>query len=84
MRRKAAWVGSKPSKVNHPWVTATAKGFTEERLRGGNATGATEVRFDRFALFIDSAVEVEASHAPSLGTTAHEWQRRIHPNDRAC
>src|SRR5260370_5539669 len=59
MRRKAAWVGSKPSKVNHPWVTVTAKGFTEERLRGGNATGATEVRFDRFALFIDSAVEVD-------------------------
>jgi hypothetical protein len=21
-----------------------------------------------------------ASHAPSLGTTGHEWQRRIHPN----
>jgi hypothetical protein len=27
--------------------------------------------------------EVTASDAPCLGTTGHEWQRRIHPNDRA-
>ncbi len=36
----------------------TAKGFTKERLRGGNVTAATEVRFDGFALFINSAVEI--------------------------
>src|SRR4029077_5562816 len=58
MRRKAAWVGSKPSKAITPGVAVTAKGFTEERLRGGNVTCATEVRFDGFALFINSAVEV--------------------------
>jgi hypothetical protein len=31
----------------------TAKGFTEERFGGGNVTGATELRLDRFALFIN-------------------------------
>jgi hypothetical protein len=36
----------------------TAKGFTEERLRGGIVTAATEVRLDGFALFINSAVEI--------------------------
>jgi hypothetical protein len=55
MRRKGAWVGSKPSRVitlGSPWR------FTEEGLGGGDVARSTEVGFDGFALFINSTVEV--------------------------
>src|SRR5580704_1646200 len=57
MRRKAAWVASKPSRV----ITRLAgalESLTEEGLGAGDVTRSTEVGFDGFALFINRAVEV--------------------------
>jgi len=43
---------------NHPWVAVTAKRPPEKRLGGGDVAGTAEVGFDRFALFIHGAVQV--------------------------
>ena len=58
MRRKAAWVGSKPSRVITLGLAVALESLTEEGLGGGDVTRSTEVGFDGFALFINSAVEV--------------------------
>ena len=58
MRRKAAWVASKPIQGNYSRLAVALERFTEESLGGGNVARSTEVGFDGFALFINSAVEV--------------------------
>jgi hypothetical protein len=58
MRRKAAWVASKPSRVITLGLAVALECLTEEGLGGGDITGSTEVGFDGFALFINRAVEV--------------------------
>ena len=58
MRRKAAWVASKPSRVITLGLAVALESLTEEGLGGGDVTRSTEVGFDGFALFINSAVEV--------------------------
>jgi len=40
-------------------LAVALESFTEERLRGGDVTRSTEVGFDGFALFINSALEVD-------------------------
>src|SRR5580692_3495801 len=58
MRRKAAWVGSKPSRVitlGSPW---RLRALRKKALAAVTFTRSTEVGFDGFALFINSAVEV--------------------------
>jgi hypothetical protein len=52
MRRKAAWVGSKPSEGNHTRIAVTAKRSTEEGFGGGDVARSTEVGFYGFTLFI--------------------------------
>ena len=58
MRLKAAWVASKPSRVITLGLAVALESPTEEGLGGGNVARSTEVGFDGFALFINSAVEV--------------------------
>ena len=43
---------------NHSRLAVALESFTEEGLGGGDVTRSTEVGFDGFALFINSAVEV--------------------------
>jgi hypothetical protein len=45
--------GFEAVQANHTRIAVTAERFTEEGFGGGNVTGATEVRLDRFALFIN-------------------------------
>jgi len=59
MRRKAAWVGSKPSKGNYSRLAVAFESFTEEGLGGGDVTCSTDVGFDGFALFINSASSID-------------------------
>jgi hypothetical protein len=60
MRRKAAWVGSKPSRVITLGLAVALESFTARGLGGGDVMRSTEVGFDGFALFINNAVEVTA------------------------
>ena len=39
MRRRAAWVGSKPSQGNHPRVAVATERLTEEGFGGGDVAG---------------------------------------------
>jgi hypothetical protein len=58
MRRKAAWVASKPFRVitlGSPW---RLRALRKKALAAGDVTRSTEVGFDGFALLINSAVEV--------------------------
>ena len=43
LRRKAAWVGSKPSRVITLGLAVALESFTEESLGGGNVSRSTEV-----------------------------------------
>ena len=43
---------------DYPRVVVTAEGFSKERFGGGDVARSAEIRFDRFALFVDGAVEV--------------------------
>jgi len=51
MRRKAAWVGSKPSEGNYSRLAVALESFTKEGLRSGDVARATEVGFNRVTLF---------------------------------
>ena len=41
MRRKAAWVGSKPSEGNYSRLAVALESFTKEGLRSGDVARAT-------------------------------------------
>jgi hypothetical protein len=57
---------------DYPRVVVTAEGFSKERFGGGDVARSAEIRFDRFALFVDGAVEV---YPPA----AHLEVSLIHP-----
>jgi hypothetical protein len=47
MRRRAAWVGSKPSQGNHPRVAVATERLTEEGFGGGDVAGEGKIRLWR-------------------------------------
>jgi hypothetical protein len=50
MRRKAAWLGSKPIQGNDSWLAVALESFTEEGLGGGDVARSPEIGFDGFPL----------------------------------
>jgi hypothetical protein len=50
MRRKAAWVASKPSRVITLGLAVALESLTEEGLGGGDVTRSTIDRIRRFCL----------------------------------
>jgi hypothetical protein len=73
MRRKAAWVASKPSRVITLGLAVALESFTEESLGGGNVARSTEVACLGNGSPVTDSINFTPTKSTVIVTTSGTW-----------